>query len=90
MFDENGLSLICKRGKITAEGNLDAQGVIDSFTCEVFRETFSQLPRIVADDVVIDGAVADGPAEHMHTNLLLGDLVLPALERFRDNVEKKG
>ncbi len=63
-----------KRREITTQGNLDAHRIIDPVTGEIFRKALSQLPRITADDVVVNGAVAERPAKHMHTDLLLRDL----------------
>ena len=62
--------------------------MVDSVAGKFSREAFSQLPRVIADDVVIDGAVAVWPAKHVHTNLLLCDLALPALEAFRDDIRE--
>jgi hypothetical protein len=57
--------------------------------CEVLGKALAKLARVVAHDVVFNGAVVPRTVEDMDANLILGDLVLLAAQHLRTYMRKK-
>ena len=60
-----------------------------AFFSEVIGEAAAQLTGVVADDVVLNGAVAGGAVEDAHADRVLGDALGAALKTFRHDVEQE-
>ena len=78
-----------KRREIATQRNFYADLVVDSVTGKIFRQALAQLTGITADNVVVDCAIAAWTAKHVHPDLLFGDLALPPLKGFRNDIEKE-
>ena len=74
---------------ISADRNVDPQRFCAALVGEVIGQAFAQLPRIVADDVVLERAIARSPVKDLDANLMFGDLFLAAFEGLRNNKQQK-
>jgi hypothetical protein len=74
---------------ITAEGNVNAELFGSSLAGKVLGQALAQLPRVVANNIVLNGAVTRPPVKHPHADLMLGDLALAAFEGLPSNKQKE-
>ena len=69
--------------------NNDAHPFRDALIGKVFCEAFAQLAGIVADDVVLDGAVARAAIKYVYSDLVFAYFVLPSLDGFSNDKKQK-
>ncbi len=69
--------------------NNDTQPFPIALIGKVFCKALAQLARVVADDVVLDGAVARAAVEYVYSNLMFAYFVLPSLDGFSNHKKEK-
>src|SRR5579863_9607195 len=68
---------------------VDADGFLASNPRKVFGQSFPELPRIIADDIVIIGAIRGWAAKDRDPDLVLADCSPASCQHLGDDVEKK-
>src|ERR1700758_1600267 len=78
-----------KDGNISTNRHVDSNRFSDALAGKVLSQPLPELARVVADDVVLDGAVAGRTVEYLHANLMLGDFTAVTLDDLSNDKKKK-